>query len=357
MTNILLIIITLAVLVFFHELGHFLVAKCLGVGVKTFSLGFGPKLLSCTLGETEYRLSLVPLGGYVSFYEPPVKNGEETAIVAEVQKDRSFDNASLPKRIVIVAAGPLWNFLLAFVICWGLFWVNGMTIVVPEVAYVEVDSPAEEAGILVGDRVIAFNGSEEVSWGDIVNTVQSSIGKPLAITVLRDGEEIALELVPVQRLKIGKDGSPLARGHVGFAPTGVHEKIELSFMHAAMHGAAFTWEIVAETGKAFGLLVTGHLPSDAIGGPIMISQAITEHAERGASVLFALIAIISVNLGLVNLLPLPVLDGGHILMFIIEGVRGKPVSEAMQKNFQRVGLFALLLLMVWGTYNDIMRLW
>lgn len=355
MSTIFTVIITLAVLVVFHELGHFIVAKCLGVGVRIFSLGFGPKLLSCTFGETEYRLSLVPFGGYVSFYEPPSKNTEASTIVKRLQKDRSFDNASVLVRMLIVAAGPLWNFLLAIVICTGLFWCNGIKTLVPEIGYVAVDSPAEQAGILVGDVIVSFNGSEQVYWGDIVHTVQSNIGKPLAITLLRDGKEISLEIIPSQLLKIGKDGTPQPVGHIGLAPTGVQQKIELSFAQAAMHGLGFTWEIIAETGKAFGLLITGHLESDAVGGPIMISQAISEHAERGASTLLALIAIISVNLGLVNLLPLPVLDGGHIVMFMIEAVRGRPVSQSMQKNFQRVGLAALLLLMAWGTYNDIMR--
>ncbi|MFI3270985.1 MAG: RIP metalloprotease RseP [Pseudomonadota bacterium] len=364
--TVLTIIATLAALVFFHELGHFVTAKCLGVGVKIFSLGFGPKLMACTVGETEYRLSLIPLGGYVTFNEPASKNTEPSAIVRKSQKDRSFDNASVLVRTLIVLAGPVWNFVLAFVICWGLFWVNGITTIVPEVGYVEPNSPAARAGILVGDRVIAFGEAgkmhepsscgQNVDWMDIVHTVSSNTGAPLHISVLRNGQEMTLDIMPVPRLKIGNDGSLITVGHVGFAPTGEQQKRELGLMAAAMHGANFTWNIVAETGKAFGMLIMGHLPSDSIGGPIMISQAISEHAERGASVLFALIAIISVNLGLVNLLPLPVLDGGHIVMFMLEAARGRPVSEAVQKNFQRVGLALLLLLMLWGTYNDVMRI-
>lgn len=355
MTTALIILVTLGVLVVFHELGHFVTAKCLGVGVNIFSLGFGPKLFSLTFGETEYRLSLVPFGGYVSFYEPPSKNTEQSTIVKRLQKDRSFDNASVLVRTLIVAAGPAWNFLLAIILCWGLFWVNGISTVVPEVGYVEPNSPAERAGIFVGDTVIAFEGSDDVYWEDIVRAVQSSTGQALHMTLLRRGMEIPLEIVLEQRAKIGKDGNLITINHVGFAPTGVYKKVSLNFAQATVHGLAYTWEIVAETGKAFGLLVAGHLPPDAIGGPIMISQAISDHAERGASVLFALIAIISVNLGLVNLLPLPVLDGGYILMFIVETVRGRPVSEHMQKNFQRGGLILLLILMAWGTYNDIMR--
>lgn len=355
MTTFLIIIITLAVLVVFHEIGHFVTAKCLGVGVKIFSLGFGPKLTSWTRGETEYRLSAIPFGGYVSFYEPlQEQEGAGESLIEK--KDRSFDNASVLVRILIVAAGPAWNFLLAIVLCWGLFWANGLTVVAPVLGDVQAQSPAERAGFLVGDIITSINGVEKPYWDDVVRMVKSNHDRALSVEVLRDGQKLKLELVPDLRMEIGSMGTFEKVGFAGFAATGERQKLALGLGEAALHGIVFTWEMIAETAKAFKLLITGYLPSDAIGGPIMISQAISDHAERGLTTLLALIAVISVNLGLVNLLPLPVLDGGHILLFLIEAVRGRPVSAAVQKKMQTVGLVALLLLMAWGTYNDVLRL-
>ncbi len=347
MTTIFTIIVTLGVLVFFHELGHLATAKYFGIGVKVFSLGFGPKLTSRTFGGTEYRLSLIPLGGYVSFKD---------ATLSEKVKGYTFEETSTWVRSLVVLAGPVANIILAFVLFWGVFWYNGLSVLQPVVGNVQAASPAEQAQIQAGDTIIKIAGVKISYWEDVIREVASSQGKSFDMELLRQGKEITLHVQPGQRTQQTIFGESKVVGFLGINPQGPWQTRELTMMESAVESVSFTWQTTVETVKAFYMLIAGSLPSDAIGGPIMISQTISEQAEKGLSTLLVLIAIISVNLAVVNLLPLPVLDGGHILMFAIEAVRGRPISESIQKNFQRVGLAVILLLMVLGTYNDISRL-
>ncbi len=347
MTNVFIIIITLGALVFFHELGHLVTAKLFGIGVRVFSLGFGPKITSRVFRGTEYRLSLIPLGGYVSFND---------ADSTENAPGKTFEEASILARILVVMAGPVANMLLAFVLFWGVFWYNGLSVLLPVVGSVVPASPAEKADLRTGDSIIKIAGMDIVYWDDVVNQVAATEGKPFEIVLLRDGNEMTLNVTPERRMQQSIFGDTKPVGFLGINPKGPWQKLELNGVDSALEGLSVTWQTTVETGRAFYMLIAGSLPSDAIGGPIMISQTISDHAEKGLSTLLVLIAVISVNLAVVNLLPLPVLDGGHVLMFAIEGIRGRPISESIQKNFQRIGLAIILLLMILGTYNDIMRL-
>ncbi len=352
MTSIITIIITLGVLVFVHELGHLFTAKFFGIGVKVFSLGFGPKVATRSFRGTEYRLSLIPLGGYVTFKEPTAA-GESSL---EETPGQSFEGSSVLVRSLVVLAGPVANMLFAFVLFWLVFWYNGLSVLSPVVGNVLPDSPAAQATIQVDDTIVKISGVNITYWDDVIHEVGATEGKPFEMVLLRDGKEITLKVSPEQRMQKNIFGESIPVGFVGINPKGPWQTVHLNVIDAAIKGFSYTWETTVETIKAFYMLVIGYLPSDAIGGPIMISQTISDQAEKGLSTLLVLIAIISVNLAVVNLLPLPVLDGGHILMFAIEAVRGRPISERIQKNFQRIGLAIILLLMLLGTYNDIMRL-
>ncbi len=348
------IIVTLGVLVFFHELGHLMTAKHFGIGVKVFSLGFGPKLASRTLAGTEYRLSLVPLGGYVSFKEKDAPQDEHVP-------GRSFEETSGLVRSLVVLAGPVANIVLAFVLFWGLLWYNGLSVLLPVVGEVQASSPAERAGIRSDDTIVSIAGVEVSDWNDVIHEMATTQGNPFTLVLLRSGtsthrEEVTLHVTPEKRTRQNFFGETETVGFLGINPKGPWQDVELNVIESAVEGLSMTWETTAETAKAFYMLLGASEAIGAIGGPIMISQAISDHAEQGFSNLLLLIAIVSVNLAVVNLLPLPVLDGGHILMFAIEAVRGRPISEEMQKSFQRIGLAVILILMLLGTYNDIMRL-
>ncbi len=347
MTTIFTIIATLGALVFFHELGHLVTAKYFGIEVKVFSLGFGPKLTSRTFGGTEYRLSLIPLGGYVSFKDATATDGV---------KGYTFEETSTMVRSLVVLAGPVANIVLAFVLFWAVLWYNGVSVLAPVVGSVQPASPAEQAQIQTGDTIVKIGGVKISYWEDVIRQVALSQGKAFDMELLRQGKEIVLHIKPEQRTQQTIFGESKVIGFLGINPQGPWQTRHLTMVESATESLSLTWETTVETVKAFYMLVAGALPSDAIGGPIMISQTISEQAEKGLSTLLVLIAIISVNLAVVNLLPLPVLDGGHILMFAVEAVRGRPISENIQKNFQRVGLAVILLLMILGTYNDISRL-
>ncbi len=332
---------------FFHELGHLITAKIYGIGVRVFSLGFGPKLTSRTIRGTEYRLSLIPLGGYVAFKD---SNSPEKS------PGITFEEASLWARIFVVLAGPVANFMLAFVLFFGVFWHHGLQVLDPVVGGVLPTSPAEKADIQVGDTIAKIGNVKISYWEDVIKEISATEGRPFQMTLVRNGKELILDVTPKRLMQKTLLGESKPGGFVGINPQGPWKTVHLTVIEAATQGASLTWETTVETVRAFYKLIMGELPSESIGGPIMISQTISDHAEKGLSTLLILIAVISVNLAVVNLLPLPVLDGGHVLMFIIEAIRGRPTSESIQKNFQRIGLAIILLLLILGTYNDIMRL-
>lgn len=341
-------LIGLGILIIIHELGHFLLAKKTGVGVVTFSIGFGPKLLGRKIGETEYLLSAFPLGGYVKMVgEDP----EEKVQAVDIQ--RSFSDQGLAKRVAIVAAGPIFNLLLAVAIFTWIFASFGVPILTTRVAGVEHDSPAARAGIQKGDRIVAVGGQPVEKWEELSTLIRKSEGKSLTLRFERENRETEIVIQPMRREGKNIFGEPTVSWVIGVASEIVMEKSP-AWLAA---GQAFykTGEYSVLTLVALFKMVKGELSPKNLGGPLLIAQMAGRQAREGIASFLLFIAILSVNLGVLNLLPIPVLDGGHLLFFLVEWALGRPVSVKHRERAQQVGLFILILVMIYAFYNDIAR--
>jgi regulator of sigma E protease len=343
-------VVVLGVLIFFHEFGHFLIARLFGVGVEKFSLGFGPRLLGKKIGRTDYRISAIPLGGYVKMV------GEEPdAEVEPADIPISFTHKHVAKRMCIVAAGPLFNILLAVIIFFFIFMVTGAMILKPSVGTVKEDSPALAAGLTAGDLITSIDRVPVSSWDDMTQIIGASKGKTLEIAVLRSDSEkvfhITPELVPAKNI-FGED---IERFIIGISASGDTFAKDLNPFQAIIESLVQTYKITELMVIIIGKLVTGDISTDTIGGPIMIAKMAGDQAKSGIGNLIFFIALISVNLAIINLLPIPILDGGHLLFFSIEAVKGNPVSLKVREVAQQIGLFIILLLVVLVFYNDIFR--
>ena len=341
-------VIGLGLLIVFHEFGHFLLAKLSGVGVLTFSVGFGPKLWVIKRGETEYALSAFPLGGYVKMVgEDP----DEKVSPEEVEK--SFAHKSLFKRSAIVAAGPLFNLLLAVLLLMVVFTFYGVPVMSTNVSGVEKGSPAEVAGIQKGDRIIEIDGVRINEWDELSNKIKGSGGKTLDLHVRRGEETLKITVQPTQ--KEGKTifGERKDDWIIGIGSQVTMEKGKpgLSVVRAFYQ----TYEYCKITLLAFYKMILGDVSPRNIGGPILIAQMAGQQAQEGLGSFLAFLAVLSINLGVLNLLPVPVLDGGHLLFFLVEAVIRKPVAIKYREMAQQVGICLLALLMVYAFYNDIVR--
>ncbi|WP_291326917.1 RIP metalloprotease RseP [Desulfovibrio sp. UCD-KL4C] len=351
MTWIFYFVLVLGGLIFFHELGHFAVARLLGIGVKTFSLGFGPKLAGFSLGNTEYKLSLIPLGGYVSLA------GEERGMDkdSEFNSKQLFMNRPPWHRMLVVAAGPVFNFILAWIIFWGIILTHGQMGMTPEVGNLQPDGPALQAGIQTGDNVLSINGKKIVFWSDLAETIQTSKTDSLNFIIARNGEQKSIVIRPqVQELK-NIFGETIRVPVVGIVAAGKTKTVKLSGASGAKAAVIQTWTVTKLICTSIVKMVERVVPMDSIGGPIMIAQAIKQQSERGLLELLQFTAFISINLGLLNLLPIPVLDGGHLLFFGLETVLRRPLSERLQSAATRVGLLFLFSLMAFAIFNDLVR--
>lgn len=348
--NIVSFIIVLGVLIFAHELGHFLLAKLMGVGVEKFSLGFGPKLLSKKIGMTEYMISSIPLGGYVKMVgEEPDAKLDDSLIPL------SFSHKGLAKRSLIVLAGPAFNLLLSVVIFFVFFQVSGLPIMKAEVGEVQEGMPAYEAGIRPGDSVVSIDGKPVGRWEEMAALIKESDGRPLRIEILRANKTVSLKIAP--RLVTSKNlfGEQIDKYVIGITASGAFSVERLNPLQAAAEGVYQTWQIAKLTALAIGKVISGAISAKTLGGPIMIAQLAGQQAKAGIINLIFFIALLSVNLGIINLLPIPVLDGGHLMFFFIEAVSRKPVNLKVREVAQQVGVFILILLMIFVFYNDIVR--
>ncbi len=347
------VIIVLGGLIFFHELGHFIVARALGMGVSTFSLGFGPKILKHKFGKTEYALSLIPLGGYVAL----VGESDPADIPAGFSQAESFALRPAWQRMLVIAAGPVANILLAWLLCWALAFGWGTPVMQPVIGGVQPNSPAFRAGLLQGDRIESIDGKRIESWEQMSNAIAESDGKPMRIVISRpehDSIEVGLTAEKSTRKTIfGEDETAWLIGIR--AGNAVSTKPE-PFWAAAKAGAEQTWNMVSLTWQSFVKLAQRVVPLDQVGGPIMIAQMVGEQAHMGLPGLLALTALISVNLGILNLLPIPVLDGGQIVFCLYEMVFRRPLPLKAQEYATRFGLVLLLGLMLLATFNDVWRL-
>jgi regulator of sigma E protease len=354
----------LTIVVFFHELGHFLVARWAGVKVLTFSLGFGPELFGFNDRRgTRWRVSAVPLGGYVKFLgddtEASTPSAETLANMTDEERAGSFHHKKVGPRAAIVAAGPIANFLLAIVIFTCLFTFFGKPSTSARVDKIEANSAAATAGFQIGDIVTAIDGTKIDSFTDMQRVVGTRAGERLTFTVKRGDTTVQLQGTP--ELQVVKDpfGNAHKRGVLGItrktvAGDVVTERVDPAT--ALWLGVKETWFVIDRTLAYIGGVFTGREAADQVGGPLRIAQISGQVATIGLAALIQLAAVLSISIGLLNLFPVPLLDGGHLLFYLVEAIRGRPLSERAQEMGFRIGLGLVLMLMVFATYNDILHL-
>lgn len=352
METLIIAILVIGVLIFIHELGHFLGAKLMKVRVEIFSLGFGPKILGITVGETEYRLSAIPLGGYVKLYGEHPEN-----LSGIVDKEKAFAFKKTWQKALIVASGPFANFVLPVLIFFFLFWISGSYISPAKIGEVLPNSPAERAGLKVGDEILEINGKKIKSFEEL-------------ILILREKEEISQVTLKIKRedLIFHVTINPeLKEGHNIFGKKtkvpflGIKSSQEIVHQeHGILESLSLALEKVVDITKftiiAIYKLFTGDLPLSTLGGPIMIGKMAGETAKLGFYPLLYFTAFLSLNLGIINLMPIPMLDGGHLIIFGIEAIRRKPLSLKTQEFIFKIGFVILILLTIVVFYNDIIRL-
>jgi regulator of sigma E protease len=357
-------VFVMSVIVFFHELGHYLVGRWCGVKIDAFSLGFGPEVFArVDKRGTRWRLAAIPLGGYVKFHGDA--NAASAPDVASVEAMAPGDRAQtltgqpLANRAAIVAAGPIANFILAFVIFTALFMTFGRFEHTARIGGVEAGSPAAQAGFAAGDLVKSIDGDPVETFQDLQQATMLSTGLPMSFVVERAGREVKLTATPEIAVV---DQGPLGKrrmGHLGLMSS--RDSADTKFEHCsaptcAVWGAQQVWFIVRATGAYVGGLVAGRESADNLSGPIGVSQIAGEMAKVSPWQLFSLAALFSVSVGLMNLLPIPLLDGGHLMYFALEALRGRPLSERVQQIGLRVGIAFVALLVIFTTSHDILRL-
>jgi regulator of sigma E protease len=343
--------IVLGVLITFHEFGHFIIAKLFKVKVLKFSLGFGPKVIGKKLGETEYIISAFPLGGYVKM----LGEDNDDNITLE-EEGRSFSAQSPLKRIAIAAAGPTFNFILAFLLFLGIYSISGYSAMTAEIGQVRVNSPADKAKIIKGDIIEYIERNKINEWMDIKKFVENNAGKDLDVVINRGGKRIKVTVYPEEETVKNIFGEDIKSALIGIVASGTISKYQLNPFQATVKATEKTWEITSLTVITIVKLFQGVVPLETLGGPIMIGQLTGDIARENLGYLFPFMALISINLAILNLLPVPVLDGGMIVFFLIEMVIKKPISLKKRELAQKVGFFLLILLMVIVFYNDIIRL-
>jgi regulator of sigma E protease len=354
----------LTIVVFFHELGHFLVGRWCGVKVQAFSIGFGPEILGFTDRHgTRWKLSAIPLGGFVKFFgddnAASVPNHAAAAEMTEEERKVSFVHQPVRSRSAVVAAGPIANFILAIVIFAAIFGTVGKQYTSPRVDTVQPGSAAQAAGFKTGDLVLSIKGEAIDSFADMQKIVSISAGEPLTVVVDRGGVPTTIKATPQLRELKDNFGNVHRIGVLGIGRSmqpGDLKTKTYSPLAAVAEGAHETWSIVERTFGYIAGVFSGREAADQLGGPIRIAQVSGQVATIGFVALMHLTAVLSVSIGLLNLFPIPLLDGGHLLFYVIEAVRGRPLSERSQEIGFRIGFAVVILLMIFATFNDILHL-
>jgi regulator of sigma E protease len=356
--------VVLSIVVFVHEFGHFWVGRRCGVGVTAFSIGFGPELIGWNDRHgTRWKISAIPLGGYVKFVgdlnAASVPNREKLDGMTDAERAVSFPHQSVAKRAAIVAAGPIANFILAVVVFAGLNYVQGRQVLDPRIEVVVAGGPAERAGFKANDLVLSINGSHIDTFADMQRWVSMNAGTALDFVVDRDGKEVALSATP----DLNEQSTPFGKQRIGLLglkgsqnPSSVR-RLTYTPLGALKSGVLETWYVVDRTFNYIGKLIVGQESTDQLSGPIRIAQVSGQVATLGGiGGLISLVAVLSVSIGLINLFPVPLLDGGHLLFYAIEAVRGRPLSERAQEIGFRIGFALVAALMLFATWNDIVHL-
>ena len=351
MITVLATIIVLGVLVFVHELGHFLLAKLFGVRVDAFSLGFPPKLLHKKIGDTDYRLSVVPLGGYVKLFGENPKD----EVPPELQPV-SFSHHPLWHRFLIVLAGPAFNLIFAAVALSLVFTFSGVPYLTTEIGGVKDGSPAALAGLQKGDQVLSVEGQAVRRWEELSAKIRQNGEKSLTLSVRRGDRDFQVQVVPQRMETPDIFGAKVSAVIIGISSGDTPAVEQVAPVQALTLGVVYTGRLTWLTVESLYKLVAREVPLKSIGGPILIAQMAGKQAEMGLTYLVQFMAALSINLFLINLLPIPVLDGGHLFFFGLEAILGKPLPQQHREVAQGFGLMLILALMILVFYQDILRL-
>jgi regulator of sigma E protease len=353
-------LLVLTVVVFFHELGHFMVARWAGVRVDVFSVGFGPELFGLTDRKgTRWRLSLLPLGGYVKMFgegEVAVNEQGEARPLTLLERQVSFYHKPLWRRAAIVAAGPVANYILAILIFTALFATYGQPFSSNVVGEVMSNSAAAEAGIMPGDRIVELNGKTITRFEQIVDMIVFGLDEPLHIVLERDGKRVAVDARPRVVEMVDNFGNVQRVGRLGIQSTGAGEVVRYGPIESVQAAISQSYHISATILKSIGQMVAGTRSSGELGGVLRIAKMSGDVATNGAVAIVSFAALISVNLGLLNLFPVPMLDGGHLAFYAAEAVRGRRLSRQAEEWGLRIGLAMVLTLFVFATWNDLVSL-
>ncbi len=346
----------LTVIVFFHEMGHFLMGRFFKVPIDAFSIGFGPELLHWTDRHgTRWRLAALPLGGYVKFHgDGDPASMTRTAADAPV-RGTTMQAQKVWKRALIVAAGPAVNFLLAIVIFAGLFTLYGRTLTTPIIQTVSAGSPAQAAGFLPGDTLKEIDGAPLDSIEELKRLVQNNDGSPMSFLVKRGGQTIALQATPRREI-VDSPFGPARTKLLGIGADPANTRVvRYGPLQALEEGSIQTWQVVEGVGGFMKRLVAGREPADQLSGPVGIAKVAAKAASLGVEYLVEITAFVSISIGLLNLLPIPILDGGFLMFFAYEAIRGKAMSERSMEIGFRIGLSLIATLSIFALYNDTAR--
>ena len=338
MLTILAAVLVFGILVTVHEFGHFITAKLTGMRVDEFAIGFGPKLYQQKDGDTLYSLRMIPLGGYnkIAGMDPD----------DPVTPD-SFKSKSIPRRMLVILAGSLMNFLLPIILFTGIFFFQGMDKLVnePVLGNVMLGMAADKAGLREGDKILSINGQPMRDWKEIVVTLRANGTKEVTIVAERQGKAQTYKLLP-------EYDNEARRPLIGITPK--FEKVEMGLGAAFKEGVSYTKYIITAMVDGLAKIITGKAPAE-VSGPLGVAQMAGQVAEKGLLPLMSFVAFLSINLGVINLLPLPALDGGHFVLLCLEGRRGKPLGSKAMNNIQTVGVVIILALTIFSTVKDITR--
>ncbi|MBT5519072.1 MAG: RIP metalloprotease RseP [Rhodobiaceae bacterium] len=354
----------LTIVVFFHELGHFYAARRCGVRVEVFSVGFGPAIASWyDKHGTQWKIGWLPLGGYVKFFgdenEASASNPEAMEKLDEDVRGDTLFYKPLWQRAIVVAAGPVANFILAIIIFASLYSILGQRVTDPVVGLVVEESAAERGGLQIGDLILAIDGSDISTFSQVRRTVTVNANVMLEFAIDRGGEILKLDITPERVLETDRFGNEYNLGRLGIAVNATEESIRhvrYNPITAIWMGVEESYFIVEQTFIVLGRIIMGRESAESLGGPIRIAQLSGQTATLGLVALINLTAVLSVSIGLINLFPIPMLDGGHLVFYAYEGLFGKPMSAKAQDIGMRIGLSMVLMLFVFVTWNDLSRL-
>jgi regulator of sigma E protease len=356
-------IVVLLVVVFIHEYGHFAVARWCGVKVKSFSIGMGPEIVGLTDRQgTRWKIALLPIGGFVSFMDDAngasMPSRERIAQMTEAERAGSFHAKPLWQRAAIILAGPFANFISAILMLAAVAYIYGIQ-TMPAIVAVMPDNPAAIAGLKTGDTVVRIDGQPIADFGDLSRMIADAPGRALSFEVTRDGATRTLQITPEKRTVPDGFGGQLSRGIIGVKPGADRTKLPVvypSVTGALVSGVDQTWNVITTTLSYVSKVLTGRESTDKIGGLPTVIDVSNQIATYGIAPLVHLIALLSVSIGLINLFPIPILDGGHLMYYAAEAIRGKPLSDETQEVGFRIGLAMVSMLMVLALYNDRLRM-